>query len=460
LFILPLLTFFSLQSAPFDPQHLIKEIINYSTDYKSCASQLDAWDGSEESIHTFFTALHTEIEPYRYVSTAHQKALILEAIAPLGPEIQSDVSLLIDTVITFLKDLKIQYHDIQHTLEVVLGTTRAAVQGYEDGILPNPQSAFLPIVAALFHDIGYSNAAETKQWMLSLPRDVYASLFCKIQGESFLQEFEKTKELAAHNPNAIGAELHLYHVHFSQVLLPYILEQLPDTFIHKSKLLDPNSLEIICAIISLTDVKSISIAYRKERRDFLKEKGLSFAGECLATSDLFTQLATVDRLHKALGLYQEFVIGKDTLPWKSGMALLATMPSFYENFAKNCFNADVLSALDRYFAKRKEANPYRVGISYNFFLHEIFAKIYPKLGSFSTITDHDVYLLQGLEMHGLQKEAVSLFLATKYLQENAPLPTRISYNLETILEIKGSFLEITLGEEARFFKQLSTIDKQ
>ena len=84
--------------------------------------------------------------------------MILDIIKPYDDKMAEDMGLIIDIVVSLLEDLQIQYHDIQQTLEVALGTAQACVQGYKEGKFSDYASSCLPIVAALFHDIGYSNA--------------------------------------------------------------------------------------------------------------------------------------------------------------------------------------------------------------------------------------------------------------------------------------------------------------
>ncbi len=247
-----------------------------------------------------------------------------------------------------------------------------------------------------------------------------------------------------------GAELHLYHVYLSQVLLALILNTLPDTFSHKEFLLSTDSLEKINAMISLTDIKADPKKYREKSRAYLDSQDPLIAGESLATSDLLTQLSTSDRLGKNLALYHEFFLGGDGKPWHSGLALIKTATSFYEYFAKKLFNIEVFSYLDKHFQSTPSlGNPYRAGLELNFFLSKPFEPIYEKLTSSKIISDQDILVLNGLHINGLKKEVVDLFLATQILRNNLLLPEDLKESLDNLLKNKKSILEISIGDEVR-----------
>jgi len=444
IFLLQILLLVPLSSSRVEEETWIKNLFDYQIDYESLAEKVQTELLSAEDLESFFSLLLTAIEPYRYQSIAHHKNMILDIIRPFDDKMAEDIGLIIDVVVSLLESLQIQYHDIQHTLEVTLGTAQACMQGYKEGKFSDYTSSCLPIVAALFHDIGYSNAEQAKQWMQSLPKQNYASLFLSIHGQIFLQAFEETLQAIAYTPS-IGAEMHLYHVHFSQVLLPHILQTLPSSSYYKEFFLNKDSLESICSMIALTDIKRISQEYRDQQRVLLSKKNLLFGGDCLATCDLYTQLSTIDKLHKGLGLYHEFFIGKEVLYWKSGLALIASNTQFYEQFAKQRFDREVLLTLHRYFADKP--NPHEIGLAYSFFLHKLFANIYAKLQSEDPITDQDLSILQCLQKHGLQPEIVDIFLAAKY-RKNCETPSEgLLHSLRSITEKKGSFLEINLAEE-------------
>lgn len=446
LLFLQTLIFSSLTALSKQQEAWIDSLLNFKVDYSSLVEEVKKELTSEEEITDFFTLLYKAVDPYRYKTIEDQKNKIVKIIEPLDSNMAEDISLLIDTVVTLLQDLRIHYHDIQHTLEVVLGTTQAVIEGYKEGKFIDYKMASLPIVAALFHDIGYSNAAQTKYFMLQLPKEKYSSLFFAINGEKFVEAFEQTMQEIAFTPS-VGAEMHLYHVHFSQVLLPYILNMLPEPFHYKEFFLSKESLESICSMISLTDIKTISIPYREAQRAILAQKNLLFAGECLATCDLYMQLSTIDRLSKGLGLYHEFVIGKDKLFWKRGASLIASATEFYENFAKERLHPEVLSSLDRHF--KEDPNPHQIGLAYTFFLHKLFGTIYPKLHSTDLITEQDLFFLKELKKHGLQAEVVDLFIAATHTKAAKEPPIDLLNSLRSIAENKGSFLEITIGEEIR-----------
>ena len=404
---------------------------------------------SEEDIDSFFTLVKENLDIYRYKNNAYQKVEIIRLVHSIDPCIAEDLNILIDRVIFLLQGLKIHYHNIQHTLEVTLGTTQAVVQHSKEGLIKDSKFILLPIVAALFHDVGYSNEEEIILFIQKPPSDACTLLFHMAKDPGFLEDFKLKAQNISDSKLLTGAEFHLHHVCLSQIILPKILGELPDTFINKEFLLSKESLEKINAIISLTDIKPDPKKYRDGRRNYLQEQGLLFLGESVATCDLLTQLSTSDRLSKGLALYHEFYFGCDDKHWLSGLSLMGTTTGFYESFAKKLINTEVLSALDRYFSSKQISNYYRTNINLIFFLHKLFEPVYQKLLLSEPLTDQDMTILHGLKKNGLQKEVVDLFLAAKSLQNKNLLPMDLEKGLYDLLKEKDSFLEVALGDEVR-----------
>lgn len=423
-------------------------------DYISASETFKDWMDKDcisvENIDFFFTSVKEELDKRRYKNAEHQKIQIVEIVRPIDLCIAEDLHVLIDRVIIILQDLKINYHNIQHTLEVALGVTETSVQCYKEGLIKDPKMIMLPIVAALFHDIGYSNAPDIISYMQKLPLSEFSSLFYKVKDPIFLEEFKAVLENISDPKLLSGAEFHFYHVHLSQILLPWILGGLPSSLVHQEYILSPDSLEKINAMIALTDIKPDPKEYRKNRRQYLLEQDCLFLGEIVATCDLFTQLVTSDRLGKSLALYHELFLAKDDKHWESGLVFMESVTGFYEFFAKRIFDEEVIFTLDRYFSSHSfSRNPYRTNMELVFFLHKIFGFIYQKILTVDLITDQDIRILKGLEQNGLQKEIVDLFLAAQILQNDCILPKELKDELYVFLKKADSFLEVALADEIR-----------
>lgn len=223
---------------------------------------------SDENINYFFTLIKESLDVNRYNNNTYQKAEIIRLVHSIDSSIAKDLNVLIDKVVFLLQSLKIHYHNIQHTLEVTLGTTQALLQCYRDGLIKDLRSILIPIVAALFHDIGYANAEELISCIQRLPSDEYTLLFHEAKDSIFLEDFRLQVQKTFNFQLLTGAEFHLHHVYLSQVLLPQILSVLPDSFVNKQFLLSKDSLEKINAIISLTDLKPDPKKYRDDRRNY------------------------------------------------------------------------------------------------------------------------------------------------------------------------------------------------
>jgi hypothetical protein len=451
-----------------DPEAACTHLLNAAKlHYETAASTLMNWinEGkiSEEQTDLFFKSIKSALDEHRYVNVDSQKAKILHLVeiietkCPNRLSLKKDLTTLIDCVGNLLKDLKIQYHNIQHTLEVTLGTIQAVSRRVENGLVRDPKTALLPVIAALFHDIGYSNSRVVVDLVKGLSKEQYEPLFLAAKGQGFIKDFEREVEKMQRG-EMTGAEMHKYHVQLSQVLFPLIISSIPDNELpHKEFLLRSNSIEKICAMIALTDVKPDVTKYREDRREFLDKHGLLTAANCLVTSDLLTQLSTSDRLSKGLALYHEFYLGQDARFWSSGLSLMSTACGFYEHFAKSRFNPQSLALLDGYFSSTNDlntTNPYRQGNELIFFFHKLLEPLYEKLTSGKTIEERDLHILNGLRLNGLQKEVVDLFILTQALRNGESVPFEVRESLDRLLQDKGSLLEISIGDEVRISMML------
>ena len=433
---------------------LISLIKSPNFKYLDASAKLQLWMTQEidspEELSSLFLHVKSELDLYRYKDVASIKKKIIDLLKGSDFSITKDVEILIDKVESLLKDLKIHYHNIQHTLEVTLGTTIAMVQSFKNEEIQDEKTILLAITAALFHDIGYSNSPEMLTYLKNLNRREYELLFMKAKDEVFIQNFEELVSKIKKNANITGAELQPYHVYLGQITMKFVLEKLESSLPLGRFLLTQESLENINAMISLTDIKPDLKKYRENRLRYLETKNISIAGKALKTSDLLTQLATADRLAKGLALYHEFFLAKEDSFWVSGLSLMATATGFYENFAKKEFEPHILSLFNEHFFSLKDGiNSYQKTLELVFFLYKTFEPIYKKLNDGSPITNEDILLLEGLEKNGLQGEVITLFKAAKMLRENQTLDPPIVKQLEDVLREKDSVLEISIGDEIR-----------
>ncbi len=163
------------QSPLFALDFLVKAAkLHYPSTAIALTNLIESNSLSPEKINYFFTSIKETLNLHRYQDIDHQTIQItnltrlIDLDNPEYPPISEDAHLLINLVVQLLENLQIDYHNIQHTLEVVLGTTQAMLQYSKEDQIKDPKKILLPIVAALFHDIGYSNAKEIISFIQNL----------------------------------------------------------------------------------------------------------------------------------------------------------------------------------------------------------------------------------------------------------------------------------------------------
>ncbi len=425
-------------------------ITEIEQDYQQAAyllqQKIEEKNISPEDIRRIFFEIQKEQSLYHYKSISNLKKTIHEILLAIDPIIASDISIIMNKLQHLLSELKIYYHDLQHSLEVALATAQILTTNFENKLNSDPKSILLAVTAALFHDIGYSNQKEILDFLKSLNPTHYTPLFLQSKNEKFIEKFNQVLKRVRENEPLTGAEFHLYHVYLGQISIEHILSSLKKDLYYGHFLLHPDSLEKIKAMISLTDIKPDLNNYREGRQLFLKNEGLFLHGEALRTSDLVSQLSTCSRQGKVLSLYHELFLGEDSPFWIGGLSFLATGVDFYENFAKKQFSSHALSLLNQFLKSHTLTQKL---LFLNLFQSKLFQIPYKKLLSGEPITEVDLAILEGLHDNELEIEVLHLFQAVKYVREKTPIPSEIYSSLKAVLEKKNSVLEVAIGDDVR-----------
>lgn len=185
---------------------------------------------------------------------------------------------------------KTEYHDLRHTLEVLLATARMIHSTILDGRTIDAHSAELALVAALMHDCGY---------------------------------IQRTGE------NGTGGQHTLTHV-----------ERSVDFFTDYGRAigLDSDDIDRCCCMITVT-----SLAIQPDEIDY-PDNDTELATKLVASADLLGQLADRIYLEKLLFLYREFREAGMSI-FTSELDLLTKTCSFYTMVRKRL--DEQLGGLDR-----------------------------------------------------------------------------------------------------------------
>lgn len=420
--------------------------IRIEQDYSKACN--DFWSLDISQMDLLFKELKEELDSTRYKGDSKTAEEITSLLNPVDPKIANDVAVIIKEVQFLFQNLRIYYHDTQHTLEVALGTARAVTQAFKESSNKNSMGVLLAVTSALFHDIGYTNDPSVLTYLRNLPQEQYRPFFEKARGAEFCQGFESLLSSIKTENCLTGGEFHSYHVYLGQLIMALVLEKLKRNLSYGDFLLEPSSLEAMRAMISLTDVSKGAEEYQKERVSYLEERDLIREGRALATSDLLTQFSTSDRLEKGLFLYDEFIKGGESTFSSSGLDFLASSSWFYENVAKKRFDEETLSFLDKHFVEKNTRNTYSRNGKIILFFYEVFKSIYAQFIEGEILRVKQMTALEGLKRNGLQSLVVSFFKETNRARNKESIDFD-SFCAMTQVLMGSSSLEVALADEIR-----------